>query len=196
MSEREQHGRQLAYRVFSSEFNQATYRFQESDDDRAPVYVLLPTGAAANRVFIVGTLTETEDIGTDTEYWRGRIVDPLGTFFVYAGEYQPTVMEALKNAETPAFAAVTGKPRTYETEDGDINVSLRPEALTFVDEATRRRWVVETADQTLDRIQDFTRPDNAYADMAQEHYDVSIETFQDLTIRALESLDADDSRDT
>ena len=53
MSEREQHGRQLAYRVFSSEFNQATYRFQESDDDRAPVYVLLPTGAAANRVFIV-----------------------------------------------------------------------------------------------------------------------------------------------
>ena len=28
--------------------------------ERAPVYVLLPTGAKANQVFVIGTLTETE----------------------------------------------------------------------------------------------------------------------------------------
>ncbi len=33
------------------EFNDASYTFKESDDDRAPVYVLLPTGQRDNRVF-------------------------------------------------------------------------------------------------------------------------------------------------
>ena len=51
--------------------------------------MLLPTGAKANRIFVVGTLTETEDVGSDDEYWQGRIVDPTGRFFTYAGQYQP-----------------------------------------------------------------------------------------------------------
>jgi hypothetical protein len=49
--------REVARRVFASEFNDAAYTFKESDDERAPVYLLLPTGERANRVFLVGTLT-------------------------------------------------------------------------------------------------------------------------------------------
>ncbi|MDB2272912.1 DNA-binding protein, partial [Halorubrum ezzemoulense] len=75
--------REVARRVCASEFNDAGYTFTESDDERAPVYALLPTGESSNRVFFVGTLTEKEDVGEDSEYWRGRIVDPTGTFFVY-----------------------------------------------------------------------------------------------------------------
>lgn len=190
MSHQQQPGREVAYRVFSTEFNQATYTFQESDDERAPIYSLLPTGAAANRVFIVGTLTETQNVGSETEYWQGRIVDPLGTFFVYAGEYQATVRDTVRETDTPVYVAVTGKIRTYETDDGNTNVSLRPEALTIVDEPTRRRWVVETAERTLERIQRFEGPDNQYAKMVNETYDVSIDTFRDATIRALEELDS------
>ena len=120
--------REVARRAFAAEFNDATYTFKESDDDRAPVYSLLPTGQRANRVFIVGTLTETEDVGDDSEYWRGRIVDPTGTFFAYAGQYQPEATSVLRETETPAYVAVVGKPRTYETDEGDVNVSLRPES--------------------------------------------------------------------
>ena len=184
--------REVARRVFAQEFNDAGYTFKESDDERAPVYVLLPTGESANRVFLVGTLTEKEDVGEDNEYWRGRIVDPTGTFFVYAGQYQPEAASALRDLEAPAYVAVVGKPRTYETDDGNINVSVRPESITEVDAATRDRWVTETAERTLDRIGRFDDDGNEYARMAREHYELDPDVYKDAAIAALESLEQAD----
>ena len=191
-SDSESVSREVAQRVFAGEFNDASYTFKESDDDRAPVYLLLPSGERANRVFIVGTLTETEDVGEDNEYWRGRIVDPTGTFFVYAGQYQPDAASALREAEPPAYVAVVGKPRTYETDDGEINVSVRPESITEVDAATRDRWVVETADRTLDRIDAFDEAGNEYARMATEQYGEDVSRYTQTVIDGLESLESTD----
>lgn len=46
--EMSQHGhapmREVAQRAFAAKFNDAAYTFQESEDDRAPVYALLPQG--------------------------------------------------------------------------------------------------------------------------------------------------------
>ena len=147
-------GRQPAKRAFADEFADATEVFRESDDERAPKFAVLPTGERANRVFAVGTLTEAEDISksADSEYWQARVVDPTGTFYVYAGQYQPETMAALRGIEAPEYVAVVGKPRTYETDDGDVLVSLTPESITVVDESTRDQWVVEAAEQTLDRL--------------------------------------------
>ncbi|ADD05788.1 rpa-associated protein [Natrialba magadii ATCC 43099] len=195
--------REVARRVFASEFNDSTYTFKESDDERAPNFALLPTGDRANRVFIVGTLTETEDVGEDSEYWRGRVVDPTGTFFVYAGQYQPEAASILRETEPPAYVSVVGKPRTYETEDGSVNVSVRPESIAVVDAATRDRWVVETAERTLDRIEAFeeweaeqeapesasTAPTNEYAQMAREQYDSPVVNYRNDVIQALEQLE-------
>jgi len=148
--------REVARRVFATEFNDAGFTFTESDDERAPVYALLPTGESSNRVFFVGTLTEKEDVGEDAEYWRGRIVDPTGTFFVYAGQYQPEAASKLRDLEPPAYVAVVGKPRTYETDDGTVRVSVRPESITEVDaNNTRDRWVAETAKRTIERAAAF-----------------------------------------
>ncbi len=184
--------REVAQRVFAREFNDAGYTFKESDDERAPLYLLLPTGARANRVFFVGTLTETEDVGEESEYWRGRVVDPTGTFFVYAGQYQPEAASALRELEPPEYVSVVGKPRTYETDDGSINVSVRPESITPVDASTRDRWVVETAARTLDRIDAFDEDTNEYASMASAEYDLPIENYRREVVTALESLEADD----
>ncbi|WP_336343000.1 RPA family protein [Halalkalicoccus ordinarius] len=181
--------RELAQRVFAREFNDASYTFKESDDERAPLYLLLPTGERANRVFVVGTLTEKTDVGEESEYWQGRVVDPTGTFFVYAGQYQPEATNFLREAEPPTYVAVVGKPRTYETDDGSINVSLRPESITEVDAATRDRWVVETANRTLERIDRFDDETNEYAEMAREEYDLPIENYHRELLTALESLD-------
>lgn len=183
--------REVARRVFAQEFNDAGYTFKESDDERAPVYLLLPTGEKANRVFLVGTLTEKEDVGEDSEYWRGRIVDPSGTFFVYAGQYQPEAASALRDLEAPSYVAIVGKPRTFETDDGSINVSVRPESITEVDAATRDRWVVETAQRTLERIEAFEDEGNEYARMAKEQYDLPTDTYKQAAIGALESLDTE-----
>jgi RPA family protein len=195
--------REVARRVFAGEFNDATYTFKESDDERAPVYVLLPTGERANRVFVVGTLMETTDVGTDSEYWQGQVIDPNGDrFYMYAGQYQPDAASMLRELEPPAYVSVVGKPRTYETDDGEVNVSIRPESITEVDAATRDRWVVETAERTLERVQAFTADDpddpddgatvDEYVAMAREQYDLPVENYRRLVVEALESLEADD----
>jgi RPA family protein len=188
--------REVARRVFAREFNDASYTFKESDDDRAPVYVLLPTGQRANRVFLVGTLTETEDVGEDSEYWQGRVVDPNGdTFFMYAGQYQPDAASMLRELEPPAYVAVVGKPRTYETDEGDVNVSVRPESISEVDEATRDRWVVEAAERTLERIRRFTDADpedpdiDEYIQMAHEQYGDDVKPYRQSVVGALESME-------
>ena len=187
--------REVARRVFAREFNDATYTFKESDDDRAPVYVLLPTGQRANRVFIVGTLTETEDVGEDSEYWQGRVVDPNGdTFFTYAGQYQPDAASVLRELEPPEYVAVVGKPRTFETDEGDVNVSIRPESISRVDETTRDRWVVETAERTLERIRSLESEGvDEYAELAREQYDSTVENYKRIVEDALEGLETGDA---
>jgi RPA family protein len=183
--------REVARRVFAREFNDATYTFKESDDELAPMYALLPTGERVNRVFVVGTLTQTEDVGQDSEIWQGRIVDPDGgTFFTYAGQYQPDAASALRELEPPEYVSVVGKPDTFETDNGSVNVSMRPESITAVDEATRNRWVVETAERTLERLERF---DNGgeYAQMAREEYDLPVENYRRVAVEALESLDSE-----
>ncbi|WP_430503719.1 RPA family protein [Haloparvum sp. PAK95] len=187
--------REVARRVFATEFNDAGYTFKESDDERAPVYTLLPTGESANRVFFVGTLTEKEDVGEDDEYWRGRIVDPTGTFFVYAGQYQPEAASTLRDLEPPAYVAVVGKPRTYETDDGSINVSVRPESISVVDADVRDRWVVEAAERTIERVAAYDDEGNEYARMADEQYDLDPETYRAAALSALEGLDETDELD-
>jgi len=195
--------REVAKRVFAGEFNDASYTFKESDDDRAPVYLLLPTGERANRIFVVGTLVETEDVGSDSEYWQGQVVDPNGDrFYVYAGQYQPDAASMLRELEPPAYVSVVGKPRTYETDDGDVNVSVRPESITEVDAGTRDRWVVETAERTLERVRAFATDDvddpddgatvDEYVAMAREEYDLPVENYRRLVVEALESLETDE----
>ena len=185
--------REVARRVFAQEFNDGGYTFKESTDERAPQYLLLPTGERANRVFFVGTLTEKEDVGEDSEYWRGRIIDPTGTFFTYAGQYQPEAAAVLRDLNPPAYVAIVGKPRTFETDDGTVRVSVRPESITIVNSDPRERWVVETAEQTLDRVAAFSDEGNEYARMAERAFStLDITEYKDVVTRALESLDTDD----
>ncbi len=192
--------RQLAVRAFAAEFNDATYSFKESDSDMAPKYALLPTGQRMNRGFFVGTLTETEDVGDEDSYWHGRVVDATGVFHVYAGQYQSESEQFLMNAETPEFVSIVGKPRTYETDSGNINVAIRPESINVVDTDVKTNWVVETAARTLDRIEDMEEwdavlddesdvPDDI--DMALDKYDSYSGTYREMVVEALESVDGD-----
>ena len=145
--------RETAYRLFASEFEDADFSYAESDEERAPNYVVTPTGARINRLFVVGVLTEVTPVSDDV--LRARVVDPTGAFVVYAGQYQPEAQAFLDRAEPPTFVAVSGKARTFQPEDSDVTyTSIRPESVNQVDADTRDRWVVQTAEQTLARISD------------------------------------------
>jgi len=188
----QQQYRQVARRSFAAEYADAGHMFKESDEERAPNFVLLPTGHKMNRAFFVGTLTETDDVGNDDEYWQGRVVDPTGTFFVYAGQYQPEAMSILRELEPPAYVAVLGKPRIYETDSGEINVTVRPERITVVDSDVRNHWVAETADRTMDRIVEFRDGTSPYFDTAVEQYEPDMQGYLGHIAEALDSLQIDD----
>ncbi|WP_265107932.1 hypothetical protein [Halosolutus halophilus] len=144
-------GREIAYRVFAAEYDDADLSYAESDEERAPNYVITPTGARLNRLFAVGTLTEVTSV--NDEMVRARVVDPTGAFVVYAGQYQPDALATLEQLDPPAFVAVTGKARTFQPDDSDrVYTSIRPESIATVDADTRDRWVVNAAEQTLDRV--------------------------------------------
>jgi|AntDeeMinimDraft_4_1070355.scaffolds.fasta_scaffold00035_18 RPA family protein len=143
--------REVAWRLFAAEFDDSDFSYSQSDEERAPNYVVTPTGARVNRLFVVGVLTEIETVSED--YLRARVVDPTGPFVIYAGQYQPDALAFLERAEPPTFVAVTGKARTYQPDDSDqVFTSVRPESISEVESETRDRWVVQTAEQTTNRV--------------------------------------------
>ena len=185
--------RQPAKRVLPAEFDRAIETFQESDHERAPNFTLLPTGERANRVFVVGTLTEAGPANDDESYFRGRVVAPTGDFYVGAGQYQPQAMAALRSIEPPAFVAVVGKPDQFDTseegEEPSILASITPESITVVDRETRDHWVVEAAQHTLARVDAFER-DGAADDVARarEAYGEDLEDYRAAAEEALEDV--------
>ena len=143
--------RETAFRLFATEFEDSDVSYTESDEERAPNYVITPTGARVNRLFVVGVLTEVQQVSDDV--LRARVVGSTGAFVVYAGQYQPDEQAFLERTDPPAFVAVTGKARTFQPEDSDVvYTSIRPESINEVDAETRDRWTVRTAERTLDRI--------------------------------------------
>lgn len=181
--------REIAYCIFAAELKESNLQAKEGQDQYSPQYLITPTGAKANRVFIVGTLTEKEDIGTDSEFWRGRIVDPTGAFFVSAGQYQPEAAQVLAKTAPPEFIAVVGKPATYTTKEGNVLISIRAESMHVVDAATRDRWVVETANLTTKRLAKL-QGNESDAVKAREHYNTDVEHYKAMVAMALESMRA------
>lgn len=180
--------REVARRVFAQELKDSNLSSKDESDQYAPQYLLTPTGAKVNRIFLVGTLIEKEDIGTDSEYWRGRVSDPTGSFLVYAGQYQPEAAQFLSECELPAFVAIVGKTNTYTTDDGNVFTSIRPETIQQVDEDTRNIWVLDTAKHTLDRIKAIEADEGADAILAKEHYSSDTGFYRTMLKKALESV--------
>ncbi len=145
--------REAAWRVFAGEYNDSTLEIK-GEGDMAPSYVITPLGAKVNRVFVIGVLTDVENISEGGDLVRAHISDPTGVFTLYSGSYQQEVTEALSDIQAPAFVAVVGKVRTYKPEDSDtIYVSIRPEKVMEVDANVRDKWILDTCKNTKDRIE-------------------------------------------
>ncbi|MDG6244435.1 MAG: DNA-binding protein [Methanolobus sp.] len=159
--------REVAFRMFAREFNDSSFNLQSNStingdqDVYSPNFLISPTGLKVNRVFVVGVITETDILtdqkGGDKELWRGRISDPTGAFTVYAGSYQPEASLFLANVKVPSYVMALGKVRSYEPGDGSIYLSLRLEEINYVEEAIRDRWIVDTAEMTLKRLEAFEK---------------------------------------
>jgi len=164
--------REVAWRIFAEEFNRSTLETGGSEE-RSPSYVITPLGAKVNRVYVVGVLTETENIGTPAEpMWRARVTDPTGTYFISAGQYQPGVATALANMEPPTFVAVVGKANTYKPDEETTLVNLRGELIKEVSEEQRDYWILESVKNLKRRLEAVTE--------ASQMEEVSVEELVEL----------------
>lgn len=177
--------RNEAVRVFAAELNESTIEFQDPDEveaaeggnSRAPKYHLLPTGGRANRVLMMGTVTEIEQVSDDPVTLRAKIVDETGSFFVYAGKFNPEEVSFLSNLQTPEHLMVVGKPSSYTTDEGKTYVSVEPETITVVNKGARDRYTAEAATQTFGRLQAFEADEAPYGEEAAEYYDFNHDEF-------------------
>ncbi|MFA6803844.1 MAG: glycerol dehydrogenase [Candidatus Methanomethylophilaceae archaeon] len=144
--------RETAWRIFAGELNNSSLE-KKGADEKSPSYLITPLGAMVNRVMIAGVLLEKTNTGTEEEpMWKGRIQDVSGSFFINVGKFQPEASAAMVDIETPSFVAVVGKVRTYTADDGRVFVSVRPERIINIDDATRNFWVLESAQSMWKRL--------------------------------------------
>ena len=145
--------REMAYRIFADEFNRSAVKV-EGEGEYSPNYVISPLGAKINRVFIVGVLTDVENLGSpDEPFFRAKVSDTTGHFYLSAGQYNPAATAVLADISFPAYVAVVGKVRSFEPEDGGFFVSVNPELIKEVDENLRDYWCVRTGKSTKERIE-------------------------------------------
>jgi len=143
--------RELAWRVFAGEYNDSTLEIK-GDGEKTPSHIITPLGSKVNRLFVVGVLTDVENVSEGGEFVRAHISDPTGVFTLYSGQFQQDATDQLSNIDVPAFVAVVGKIRTYTPDDGEMYVSIRPETIREVNADMRARWILETSMQTKQRI--------------------------------------------
>ncbi|OUJ18726.1 RPA family protein a subunit of RPA complex [Methanonatronarchaeum thermophilum] len=170
--------REVAKRVFAKEYADSNLVVRDGNTEYAPSYVITPTGAKCNRLYVSGVITEIEKMGDDESY-RARISDPTGQFLVFAGEYQPEAARFLAEAETPSFVTIYGKTNVYRPDEETVITSIRPESINYCKEIDRDRWIVKTAKQTLKRLQNIDQK-------TKQHYNTNTEKYQKMTQKALE----------
>lgn len=160
--------RETAFRILADEFNRSAVKLDGSGE-YSPNYVVTPLGAKINRVFVVGVLTDVENLGTQEDpFFRAKVSDTTGHFFLSAGQYNPAAAAVLADISFPTFVAVVGKVRTFEPEDGGFFVSVNPEVIKEVDEKTRDYWCVKTAKATRERIEAYIEAEKMQKPDAEE----------------------------
>jgi len=180
--------RQIAKYLFAKEIKATNvqYAIEVEDNKFNSMHSVTPTGQDIGRVYICGTLTEIEDIGTDDPYYKGRLVDQTGAISIYAGNYQPDALKAMEEIVAPAHIAVIGKISMFETEDGTKIPSVRPESITEIDEDTIRTWTFMTAKNLIEHINDTS--ESKARTMATETYGDVKEEYKTMAMDALRTL--------
>ena len=143
--------REPSWRIFAAEYNDSNHVIH-GKEEKAPKYVITPLGAKVNRLFIVGVLTDVENIGKEGIRWRARIADPTGIHNVYAEPFNPEVATILSDMESPSYVAVVGKVRIYEPEEGTLYLSVRAENIKNVDSMVRDYWILQASKNLKMRI--------------------------------------------
>ena len=152
--------RQPALALLASEFGESTLH-QQGSGEYDPLFLITKLGAKVNRVIVAGLLERLEprETANGATIWQGQIRDPSGTHYFSVGDYAPESMRELTvqlssriDDGEVIMLMMTAKARYFQTDEGAVYTSLRPEEAAVISRTVYREWLVRAAKGMLTRI--------------------------------------------
>ena len=152
--------RQPAWHMLASEFSEATLN-EKGSGEYDPSFVITKLGAKVNRVIVAGLLErlEVRETSNGSTLYQGQMRDPSGLHYFSVGDYASESMRELtlslvEKTETgePVLLLMTAKSRWYQTDEGAVYTSLRPEEACEIDAKTYALWLTRASQGTLERM--------------------------------------------
>jgi len=146
--------------MLASEFGESTLH-QQGSGEFDPLFLITKLGAKVNRLVVAGLLERLEprETSNGATLWQGQIRDPSGLHYFSVGDYAPESMREftvqlssrIDDGESIMMIMVA-KARYFQSEEGAVYTSLRPEEAAVITRSTYCEWLVKAADGMLNRI--------------------------------------------
>ena len=158
--ERARIARQPAHLLLASEFGSATLH-EKGSGEYDPSFVITKLGAKVNRVIVSGLVERLElrETSNGSQMYQGQLRDPSGLHYFSVGEYatesmREFVVQLLDKVDSgePVLLSMTAKARWYQTDEGAVYTSLRPEEAAIVTRERYASWLVRACAATLERL--------------------------------------------
>tara|TARA_B100000614_G_scaffold259019_1_gene282657 strand:- start:5134 stop:6066 length:933 start_codon:yes stop_codon:yes gene_type:complete len=152
--------RQPAWIMLASEFGESTLN-EKGSGEFDPTFVITKLGAKVNRVVVSGLVERLElrETSNGSQMYQGQLRDPSGLHYFSVGEYasdsmREFVVQLLDKVDSgePVLLSMTAKARWYQTDEGAVYTSLRPEEAAIVSRDRYASWLVRACAATLDRL--------------------------------------------
>ncbi len=179
--------RQPAIAILASEFGESTLN-EKGSGEFDPSFVITKLGARVNRVIVAGLLEriETREVSNGSIIYQGQIRDPSGLNYFSVGDYvsdsvkEMTIQLSSKlESGEPVLLMMIAKTRLYQTDEGAIYTSLRPEEMSIIDAQRYALWLAKTCDSMMDRMSNYVN---------SLDYEPNIESFNKLEIPYTDKL--------
>ena len=213
--------RQSALHMFASEYGESTLS-EKGSGEFDPSFVITKLGSRVNRVIDAGLLERIEgrDVANGSVIYQGQLRDPSGINYFSVGDYvsdsvkEMTIqLSARLESGEPVLVLMVAKTRLYQTEEGAIYTSLRPEEMCVIDAQRYASWLAKTSQSLMERMSiyvssldfdanieslsksDFTENQilglvssrNHYGDIDLEHYRLNVMQALDIAEGKLEA---------
>ena len=155
--------RQPALHMFASEYGESTLS-EKGSGEFDPSFVVTKLGSRVNRIIVAGLLERIEgrDVANGSVIYQGQLRDPSGINYFSVGDYvsdsvkEMTIqLSARLESGEPILVLMVAKTRLYQTEEGAIYTSLRPEEMCVIDAQRYASWLANTSNSMMDRMSSY-----------------------------------------
>ena len=155
--------RQPALHMFASEYGESTLS-EKGSGEFDPSFVVTKLGSRVNRVIVAGLLERIEgrDVANGSVIYQGQLRDPSGINYFSVGDYvsdsvkEMTIqLSARLESGEPILVLMVAKTRLYQTEEGAIYTSLRPEEMCVINAQRYASWLAKTSQSLMHRMSNY-----------------------------------------